>query len=100
MDEYQDCMINSNLTEIAINYETGLTDFTAQFFRKLEARGSNSVSMKIGDKIKIDWGYKETQNYHWDVAPADTNKYITILSGASWAMALGIIQVAALTHLI
>ena len=84
MDEYQDCIINANLTQISINYETGLTDFTAQFFRKMSSRGSNSVALKVGDIVKIDWGYKQSTDFHWDIAPANSNKFITIQSGARW----------------
>jgi hypothetical protein len=49
----------------------------------LEARGNNSARLFIGEEVVLDWGYRQSAKYHWDIK--DETKAatkITILSGA------------------
>ena len=43
MDQDQDCVIDAANSKISIDYETGLTQFTVSFLRKLHTRFGNST---------------------------------------------------------
>ena len=87
MDQDQDCVIDAANSKISIDYETGLTQFTVSFFRKLHTRFGNStedIKLLIADSVSLDWGFRLKNQKVWDMQSVGRN--ITIFSGAKILM--------------
>ena len=50
----------------------------------MQPRGETSAVLSVGETVEIDWGFRQTAEFHWDIANTTTPVSITILSGAKY----------------